>query len=247
LALQQDFQKLPEATKRGFDTFHNRATFRGLRYDLLLAQIYKNAPEDDPDRDYVHEAMSVIKQQALDSNEGIAATKSKVALRDYHGDLIPKSGDTLQDLELLDESRRFFTAGKVYRRPDGTGFTDWTEAHLILFDHYRASRCAALGQSFFVANPLAPFASRHDQTTARARWPTKVSHQSSSAVWPHLRPPQCSHALPLQAVPLDLIHLKATSFSEPPLTRSSGFHLRSTTSRQPSNSSPLAQDASSLV
>lgn len=39
--------------------------------------------------------MSLIKQQALDSNEGIAATKSKVALREYQRDLVPKSGENL--------------------------------------------------------------------------------------------------------------------------------------------------------
>jgi hypothetical protein len=52
-SLVQDFHKRPEASKRGFDTFHNRATFRGLRYILLLEQILKNTPEDDPDRDYL--------------------------------------------------------------------------------------------------------------------------------------------------------------------------------------------------
>lgn len=50
----------------------------------------------------------------------------------------PRRLDSEQDLELLDESRRFFMAGKVFRRPDGTGFTEWSEAHLILLDHYRA-------------------------------------------------------------------------------------------------------------
>lgn len=42
-----------------------------------------------------------------------------------------------QDLELLDQERRFFLASKVYRRPDGATFTEWSENHLILFDHYR--------------------------------------------------------------------------------------------------------------
>lgn len=44
-----------------------------------------------------------------------------------------------QDLELLDDSRRFFTASKVYRRPDGAVLTEWSDAYLILFDHYRSS------------------------------------------------------------------------------------------------------------
>lgn len=39
--------------------------------------------------------MEVIKQQALDANEGIAETKAKVALREYHRDLVYKSGDSL--------------------------------------------------------------------------------------------------------------------------------------------------------
>ncbi|ORY90211.1 CNH domain-domain-containing protein [Leucosporidium creatinivorum] len=195
--LLMDFQKRPEASKRGFDTFHNRATFRGLRYDLLLAQIYKNAPEDDPDREYVKQAMEVIKQQALDANEGIAETKAKVALREYQRDLVYKSGDSL-DLELLDDSRRFFMAGKVFRRPDGTGFTEWSEAHLILLDHYLVT--------------------------------TKP---------PRERDGRQKYAISRRAVPLDLIQLKPSSFTEPPVPKSSGFHLRSAkftgTERHPSS------------
>lgn len=41
-----------------------------------------------------------------------------------------------QELDLSDKTRRFYKSGKILRRPDGTGFTDWTEAHLILLDHY---------------------------------------------------------------------------------------------------------------
>lgn len=50
----------------------------------------------------------------------------------------------MQDLELLDLNRRHYFAGKVFRRPDGTGFTEWVQAYLILFDHYRTSVLLAL-------------------------------------------------------------------------------------------------------
>ncbi|BGP21292.1 Rho guanine nucleotide exchange factor [Rhodotorula toruloides] len=126
--LLMEFHKRPEASKRGFDTFHNRATFRGLRYILLLEQILKNTPADDPDRDYLAQAVQVIRQQGADANAGIDATKNQVALKEFARDL---------DLELSDADRRFFMAGRVYRRPEGSAFADqFQDSHLILFDNY---------------------------------------------------------------------------------------------------------------
>ncbi|GAA5879401.1 hypothetical protein JCM1840_006035 [Sporobolomyces johnsonii] len=188
--LLMDFHKRPEASKRGFDTFQSRATFRGLRYILLLEQILKNAPESTPeereDREYLAEAINVIRQQGKDADEGIGEVKKRVALREFERDLLRKQGDTL-DLELLDESRRFFMASKVYRRPEGSGFTDqWHEAHLVLFDNYLV--------------------------TTKAPRPDRDGRQR--------------YLISRRPVPLDLIQLKTTSFTEPPVPRSSGFHLR---------------------
>lgn len=93
----QDFHKRPEASKRGFDTFHNRATFRGLRYILLLEQILKNAPnetdQDRQDREYLDEAIKVIRQQGKEADLGVGEMKGKVMLRELEKSLVRKQGD----------------------------------------------------------------------------------------------------------------------------------------------------------
>ncbi|GAA5824608.1 hypothetical protein JCM3770_006692, partial [Rhodotorula araucariae] len=197
--LLADFSRRPEAARRGFDTFHHRATFRGLRYILLLEQILASTEPDDPDRGYLEQALQVIRQQGMDANEGIVKTKEKVRLREYYRDLVKKGGDTL-DLELLDDSRRFFFSGRVFRRPEGSGFTDqFHEAHLVLFDNYLV----------LTKPPRA-----HDRDRDRDRDRDGAAHHPK-------------YQLARRPVPLDLVQLKTASFSEPPVPRSSGFHLRS--------------------
>ncbi|GAA5949958.1 hypothetical protein JCM3765_007750 [Sporobolomyces pararoseus] len=212
--LLMDFHKRPEASKRGFDTFHNRATFRGLRYILLLEQILKNAPnetdQDRQDREYLEEAIKVIKQQGKEADLGVGEMKGKVMLRELERTLIRKQGD-LHDLELFDETRKFFLSGRVYRRPEGSGFTDqFQEAHLVLLDNYLI--------------------------TTKAPRPDRDGKQK--------------YLISRRPVPLDLIQLKASSFSEAPVPRSSGFHLRSNRSAgspQPSAPSAYAPPDSSLL
>jgi hypothetical protein len=55
----------------------------------------KNTNEGDQDREYLSQAIAVIKQQSVEANEGIVATKSRVACRDYNRDLLKKVGDGL--------------------------------------------------------------------------------------------------------------------------------------------------------
>ncbi|GAA5849156.1 hypothetical protein JCM9279_005806 [Rhodotorula babjevae] len=193
--LLADFSRRPEAARRGFDTFHNRATFRGLRYVLLLEQILASSAPDDPDRPYLEQALDVIRRQGSLANEGIERTKERVRLREYHRDLVKKGGD-MPDLELVDERRRLLFAGRVFRRPEASGpaFTDqFAEAHVALFDNY-----------LVVTKP-----------------PRALDRDGSG---------HAKYQLARRPVPIDLVQLRTTSFSDPPVPRSSGFHLRSTRS-----------------
>lgn len=94
-----DFNKRSPATRKGFDTFHSRPAFRLLRYVLLLEQILKNTPEDMHDeRASLEQAIQVIKRQSTDANEGIVKTKSVVACREWHRDIVKKPTDGLVSL-----------------------------------------------------------------------------------------------------------------------------------------------------
>jgi len=138
--------------------------------------------------------------------------KGKVMLRELEKNLVRKhhQGD-LHDLELLDQERKFFLSGKVWKRPDqGTsGFTDqFQEANLILLDNYLI--------------------------TTKSPRPDRDGKQK--------------YFINRRPVPIDLIQLKTSSFSEPPIPRSSGFHLRSNRSAgspQPAAAAPSPSSTTS--
>ncbi|GAA5941175.1 hypothetical protein JCM10213_007445 [Rhodosporidiobolus nylandii] len=207
-AVLMDFRRLPSARKRGFDTFHSRPTFRLLRYLLLLEQILKNTDEDDvQEREYLQQAMALIKEQGAEANRGIEGTKREVRRREMARDLVKKQGDTL-DLDLLAPDRQFFLAGKVCRRPEGSGFTadQFQEAQLVLFDNYLI-----------------------------LTKPPRDDRDGHKKYYINRRP-----------VPLDLVQLRTSSFSEPPIPRSSGFHLRSNRSAGGGGSYSAGMNGASL-
>ncbi|GAA6008068.1 hypothetical protein JCM10207_007016 [Rhodosporidiobolus poonsookiae] len=211
--LLMDFRKHPSAKRRGFDHYHNRATLRLLRYNLLLSQILKKTADDDAqavqEREYIAQAIQLITQQGSDADRAIVETKNRVRLKELERDLVMRAGEST-DLRLLDDSRRLFMAGKIYRRPEGAGLGDqFQEGYLVVLDNYlvitKAPRPDRDGRMRYVVNR---------------------------------RP-----------VPLDLVQLKTSSFTEPPAMRSSGFHLRSNrsaTATQPAVPSS-ASDPGALV
>ncbi|GAA6044243.1 hypothetical protein JCM8097_002194 [Rhodosporidiobolus ruineniae] len=192
-----DFRRLPGAHRRDFEKFHTGPWKRLMNYVTLLERILKytssssggdETAERRAEREYLEQAIEVIRAQGREMDDGPRAkeVQERVRLREWERDLVRKQGDTL-DLELLDDSRKFFTASRVFRRVENPGFADqFQEAHLVLFDHYLVLTKAA----------------RADRDG---------------------RP---KYAYSRRPIPLDLVQLKTNSFSEPPISRSSGFHLR---------------------
>ena len=78
----------------------------------------------------------MLKHQSKEADKAVAATKSRIALKNYARDLnLPKTGC---DLDLLNPERTHFLSTRGHRIADA-GFSDWTELHCILFDHYLVS------------------------------------------------------------------------------------------------------------
>ncbi|SCZ90108.1 BZ3500_MvSof-1268-A1-R1_Chr1-3g01781 [Microbotryum saponariae] len=207
--LHQQFRYRPETHRHDFHHFHTRATIRGVRYLLLLKDILKLSQEDDPDRPYVLETIKVIEQQAAAANKLIKVTETKVALREYDRDLVPKrEGENLSYLDLKNEQeRQYFGSVKVLKRVDGAVGTEWSECWLVLFDHYLVT--------------------------------TKMPREKDG---------RKRYVMTRRPVPLDLIQLKTTSFSDPPQQRTSGFHLRSARAGTPGYAdSPSNSSSTSLV
>ncbi|SGZ29448.1 BQ5605_C056g12663 [Microbotryum silenes-dioicae] len=190
--LHQQFRYRPETHRHDFHHFHTRATIRGVRYLLLLKDILKLSQEDDPDRPYVLETIKVIEQQAAEANKLIKVTETKVALREYDRDLVPKrEGENLSYLELKNEQeRQYFGSVKVLKRVDGAVGTEWSECWLVLFDHYLVT--------------------------------TKMPREKEG---------RKRYVMTRRPVPLDLIQLKTTSFSDPPQQRTSGLPSTQCSSR----------------
>ena len=194
------FPSRPATGKRDFSQFLTRVTFRVPRYTLLFDRIAEKTSVDNPDKHEMATALALVKAQATEANRRAAAAEPKLECRRYHRDLVPHPNTNgMVDLELLHEDRKIYHRGKMLRKPDGTtsGFTDWSDLHVILFDHFCAS---------------ARYSSRADQpvvmTKPRAgRGPKTTKYHISRRI-----------------IPLEL--LSATGFDDPPQYRPSGFHLR---------------------
>ncbi|GAA5854952.1 hypothetical protein JCM8547_002320 [Rhodosporidiobolus lusitaniae] len=184
----QSFSRLPAAQRRDFEAFHKRPWTRLTQYTLLLQAVLDHTDADARvEKEYLQQAIDVIKGQIGEVNKGLEETMERVGLRSWGRDLVMKQEGAL-DLELNDPSRKFFLAGKVYRRVENPGFADqFQEAHLVLFDNYLV--------------------------LAKAPRPDRDGRMK--------------YAINRRPVPLELVQLKTSSFSEPPIPRTSGFHLRS--------------------
>lgn len=64
-----------------------------MRYNLLLEPILKKTAADSSDREYVEQALAVIRRQSTEADEAIAITKSKIFCRNYSKTLVRKVTD----------------------------------------------------------------------------------------------------------------------------------------------------------
>lgn len=109
--------------------------------------------DNHPDIETIPQVMEIIGDLGKATQKGVAVNEAKVELWQYHHSLDggrygPR---VVKDLDLLNPMRELIHRGKVFRQPEGTIGTSWTELYVLLFDHYGESR-SALGAATYVSS-----------------------------------------------------------------------------------------------
>jgi hypothetical protein len=133
------FTRRPSTRKLTFHSYHTRITFHLPRVILMLQGILKHTTVDNPDYEDLKQAIDIMQAQCKEMDASVAASEAILECRKYQADLIG-AGSYLTDMDLLDDARQLLMKGKMYRRPESTGFNDWVALHVVLFDHYCALR-----------------------------------------------------------------------------------------------------------
>ncbi|ODO05898.1 hypothetical protein I350_04959 [Cryptococcus amylolentus CBS 6273] len=134
--------KDPASNRQDVYHFINRPIPRLLRYNLLLADILKclkeTKPADDSDIDQIPQVMEVIADLGKATQKGVAVNEAKVELWGFQKTLDGGrfGRKMVDDLDLVNPMRELIHKGKVYRQPEGSITSGWTELSVLLFDHY---------------------------------------------------------------------------------------------------------------
>lgn len=130
-----DCRRDPAAGRHALDHFLFRPPARLQRYHLHLASIAKHTPPDTEEAETLSLAMSIIDEQCLKAQSGVAAAEMQLRLRFLADQLEAKRADVFVDLDLRNPQRQVVFEAPLYRRPDNFEF-EWTEMHGILLDNY---------------------------------------------------------------------------------------------------------------
>ncbi|WVQ77044.1 hypothetical protein IAR50_006723 [Cryptococcus sp. DSM 104548] len=134
--------KDPASNRQDVYHFINRPIPRLLRYNLLLADILKCLkelkPTEDSDIDQIPQVMEVIADLGKATQKGVAVNEAKVELWGFQKTLDGGrfGRKMVDDLDLVNPMRELIHKGKVYRQPEGSITSGWTELSVLLFDHY---------------------------------------------------------------------------------------------------------------
>ncbi|OAW00133.1 hypothetical protein PTTG_08077 [Puccinia triticina 1-1 BBBD Race 1] len=129
--------QIPKVSPRraDFKHYHSRAFVRLQRYNLLLESLLKKTPDGHEDRSSIEDAMEVIRRQCKEADQAVSLQQAKLHLVRLNNEIVTKP-DT-PDLQLLSPNRQLIFSGKMLRKPEGgTGLSEWSELHVMLFDHY---------------------------------------------------------------------------------------------------------------
>ncbi|CAG8565035.1 14164_t:CDS:10 [Ambispora leptoticha] len=121
----------PEARKLDFRHFVQRPTQRLQRYTLLLEQVIKYTPKDNPDREVLENAWQTIKELCRESDTKVHEAEKRLKIMELERKLVKKNGEICPELRLLDPNRTLVFKGELKKRR-----LEWLELYVFLFDHY---------------------------------------------------------------------------------------------------------------
>lgn len=125
----EETERLKESRKLELNGYLTKPTTRLARYPLLLEQVAKNTPDDNPDKQNIPKAVKIIKDFLSRVNTESGRAENHFNLVHLNSSLKFSPGDYV-DLKLTEENRQMLTKMAFKKTP-----TDTSEVTAYLFDH----------------------------------------------------------------------------------------------------------------
>jgi hypothetical protein len=125
-----EVERLKESRKLELNGYLTKPTTRLARYPLLLENILKYTPDDNPDKEDIPKAITMIKETLTKVNIESGKAENHFNLMQLNRDLKFRPGEFV-DLKLTDENRQLVFKGLLKKNPtESTG-----DITCYLFDH----------------------------------------------------------------------------------------------------------------
>jgi len=122
-------ERLKESRKLELNGYLTKPTTRLARYPLLLENVIKNTADDNPDKQDIPKAISLIRDFLSRVNIESGKAENHFNLMQLNHQLKWAPGEYV-DLKLTEEGRQLLFKGALKKGP-----TDASEVHVYLFDH----------------------------------------------------------------------------------------------------------------
>ncbi|KAF8449011.1 CNH domain-containing protein [Boletus edulis BED1] len=131
-AFVETTERLPESRKLELNGYLTKPTTRLARYPLLLEAVIKHTHEDNPDKQTLAQAVTIIREFLAKVNVESGKTENRFNLLQLDQQLVYRPGEQV-DLKLQDPSRELVYKGALNKRGGSQG--DSGDLLVYLFDH----------------------------------------------------------------------------------------------------------------
>ncbi|KAI9491084.1 CNH domain-containing protein [Zychaea mexicana] len=133
-AFVEETERKPQSRRLELNGYLTKPTTRLGRYNLLLREILKCTPEENPDRKLIPQIMDLITEFLVQVNTEAGNSENAFNLQQIETRLSFKVSENFVDLRLRDNGRRLIMKGRMKRK--GNSSSDASDLQLFLFDHY---------------------------------------------------------------------------------------------------------------
>ncbi|KAG1460108.1 hypothetical protein G6F56_006023 [Rhizopus delemar] len=130
----EETERKPQSRRLELNGYLTKPTTRLGRYNLLLREILKKTPDDNPDKELIPQVMENITNFLVQVNSDTGDTENKFNLEQIHARLSFKSPAESADLQLQDPKRQLLLQGRMKRK--GNTSSEAADIQVFLFDNY---------------------------------------------------------------------------------------------------------------
>ncbi|KAF1802846.1 hypothetical protein FB192DRAFT_1114470 [Mucor lusitanicus] len=130
----EETERKPESRRLELNGYLTKPTTRLGRYNLLLREILKRTPDDNPDKETIPQIMNIITTYLEQVNVEAGKCENFFNLQQIGERLEFKSPADYVDLKLEQPGRQLLMKGRMKRK--GNSSSEASDLQVFLFDHY---------------------------------------------------------------------------------------------------------------